>query len=173
MANSSELLWRWLRAPSRWTRSQQLAMAALFKEHPEYFPESKGKRISGYVQRCLSNPDVLKPAIAGVRRWIKEHPEANIISVSPNDTINNCQCAPCQALDDAGGTPAASLLKFVNVIAADIERDYPNVRLDTLAYQYTHKPPKTIRPRRNAIIRLCSIKCCFAHPLDTCPSKEN
>ena len=150
-----------------------LVPPALFKEHPEYFPEIKGKRVSGYVQRCLSNPDVLKLAIAGVRRWIKEHPDANIISVSQNDTINNCQCAQCKALDDAEGTPAASLLKFVNAIAADIERDYPNVRLDTLAYQYTRKPPKTIRPRRNVIIRLCSIECCFAHPLDTCPSKEN
>lgn len=145
----------------------------LFKEHPEYFPEIKGKRVSGYVQRCLTNPDVLKLAIASVRRWIKEHPEANIISVSQNDTINNCQCAQCKALDDAEGTPMGSLLKFVNAIAVDIEKDYPNIRLDTLAYQYTRRPPKTIRPRRNVIVRLCSIECCFAHPLDTCPSPKN
>jgi len=146
---------------------------ALFKEHPEYFPEIKGKRVGGYVQRCLSNPDVLKLAIAGVRRWIKEHPDANIISVSQNDTINNCQCAQCKALDDAEGTPMGSLLKFVNAIAAGIEKDYPNVRLDTLAYQYTRRPPKTIRPRRNVIVRLCSIECCFAHPLESCPSSKN
>jgi hypothetical protein len=54
-----------------------------------------------------------------------------------------------------------------------MERDYPHVRIDTLAYQYTRKPPKTLRPRRNVIVRLCSIECCFAHPLDRCPAPEN
>jgi hypothetical protein len=145
----------------------------LCKEHPEYLPLIKGERKSGYVQRCLSNPDVLRISIERVRQWIKEHPEATIISVSQNDTINNCQCDQCKAVDDAEGSPCGSLLKFVNAVAETIEKDHPNVRIDTLAYQYTRKPPKTIRPRRNVIMRLCSIECCFAHGLDTCPSKEN
>ncbi len=145
----------------------------LCKEHPEYLPLIKGQRKSGYVQRCLSNPDVLRISIERVRQWIKEHPEATIISVSQNDTINNCQCEQCKAVDDAEGSPAGSLLKFVNAVAEAIEKDHPNVRIDTLAYQYTRKPPKTIRPRRNVIVRLCSIECCFAHPLETCPAKEN
>jgi hypothetical protein len=76
-------------------------------------------------------------------------------------------------LDDQEGSPAASLIRFVNTIAEDIEHDFPNIRLDTLAYQYTRKPPKTLRPRPNVIIRLCSIECCFAHPLATCDSNEN
>ncbi|HZV35577.1 MAG TPA: DUF4838 domain-containing protein [Verrucomicrobiae bacterium] len=145
----------------------------LYARHPEYFPLINGRRVDGYVQRCLSNPDVLKLAIMNVRRWIKEHPDANIISVSQNDTANWCQCDKCKALDDAEGSPSASLLRFVNAIAADIEADYPQVRIDTLAYQYTRKPPKTIRPRANVIVRLCSIECCFAHPLETCISPEN
>ncbi len=145
----------------------------LFSEHPEYFPFIDGKRKNGYVQRCLSNPDVVKLSIECVRQWIKEHPEATIISVSQNDTFNNCQCEPCKAIDDAEGSPAGSLLKFVNAAAAAIETDHPNVRIDTLAYQYTRKAPKTIRPHRNVIVRLCSIECCFAHPLETCPEEKN
>jgi hypothetical protein len=58
-------------------------------------------------------------------------------------------------------------------VAADIEQDYPQIKIDTLAYQYTRKPPKTLRPRHNVIIRLCSIECCFAHPLASCDSAEN
>ncbi len=145
----------------------------LYKEHPEYFPLVKGQRLDGYVQRCLSNPEVLKLAVARVREWIRQHPEATIISVSQNDTANWCQCDQCKTLDDAEGSPSASLLRFVNSIAQDIEHDYPNVRIDTLAYQYTRKPPKTLRPRPNVIIRLCSIECCFAHPLATCASEQN
>ncbi len=145
----------------------------LYTEHPEYFPLIDGHRAKGYVQRCLSNPDVVKLAKSKVRQWIKEHPEASIISVSQNDTGNWCHCPTCQNLDDAEGTPCASLLRFVNAIAEDIEKDYPQVRIDTLAYQYTRKPPRTLRPRPNVIIRLCSIECCFAHSLENCTSKEN
>jgi hypothetical protein len=154
----------------------------LYSTHPEYFPFIDGKRTSGlikegqtsgYVQRCLSNPDVLRIATDRVRQWIREHPEATVISVSQNDTDNHCECEPCKSLDDAEGSPAASLIRFVNAIAEAIERNHPNVRIDTLAYQYSRKAPKTLRPRRNVIVRLCSIECCFAHPLDQCPAPEN
>ncbi len=151
----------------------QLVPQDLFKEHPEYFPLIKGERKGGYVQRCLSNPDVLKLSIAQVRQWLKHRPEVTIVSVSQNDTANYCQCEQCKALDDAEGTPAASLIRFVNAVAQDIERDYSHVRIDTLAYQYTRKPPKTVRPRANVIIRLCSIECCFAHPLAVCDSEAD
>ncbi|MCS7253195.1 MAG: DUF4838 domain-containing protein [Armatimonadota bacterium] len=145
----------------------------LFKEHPEYFPLIGGKRVSGYVQRCLSNPNVLKLAIEKVRQWIKEHPEATIIDVSQNDTGNWCQCENCKALDDSEGSPSASIIRFVNAIAEAVEKEYPHIRIETLAYTYSRKPPRTLRPRHNVIIRLCSIECCFSHPLDGCPSPEN
>jgi hypothetical protein len=145
----------------------------LYQDHPEYFPLINGKRVDGYVQRCLSNPDVLKLAIANVRQWIHDHPEATIISVSQNDTGKWCQCDTCKAFDDQEGSPAASMIRFVNAIAENLEPDFPNIRIDTLAYQYTRKPPRSLRPRHNVIVRLCSIECCFAHPLATCDSAEN
>lgn len=150
-----------------------LVPPSLFDAHPEYFPLIDGERKGGYVQRCLSNPDVLRIATERVQQWIQEHPEANIFSVSQNDTFNNCQCPQCKAIDDAEGSPAGSLLQFVNAIAAAVEKDHPNVRIDTLAYQYTRKPPRTIRPHKNVIVRLCSIECCFAHPLDQCQNSKN
>ena len=140
------------------------------EQRPEFWPMIGGKRVSGYVQRCLSNPDLVKLAIERVSQWLKEHPEATIIDISQNDTGNWCQCPQCKALDDAEGSPSASIIKFVNTIAEAIDS---HIRYETLAYQYSRKPPKTIRPRPNVIIRLCSIECCFAHPLESCPSEEN
>lgn len=151
----------------------ELVPRSLFKEHPEYFPLIQGERKDGYVQRCLTHPEVLELAIANVRRWIQDHPRATIISVSQNDTFNNCQCPRCKALDDAEGTPAGSLLQFVNGIAQALETESPHIRFDTLAYQYTRKPPRTLRPHRNVIVRLCSIECCFAHPLADCSAEAN
>ncbi len=53
----------------------------------------------------------------------------------------------------------------MNAVAADIEGEFPHVAIDTLAYQYTRKPPSITKPRPNVIVRLCSIECSFAVPL--------
>ncbi|MFZ2052922.1 MAG: DUF4838 domain-containing protein [Candidatus Aminicenantales bacterium] len=70
------------------------------------------------------------------------------------------------AVDGEEGSPSGSLLRFVNAVAADIEDEFPHITIDTLAYQYTRKPPRTTRPRPNVMVRLCSIECSFSVPLD-------
>lgn len=141
-----------------------------FASHPEYYSEIKGKRVgSEPMQLCLTNPEVLDIATETVRQWIEEAPDAEIISVSQNDCRGWCECEKCTALAEREGSQAGPLLHFVNAIAERIERDHPNVAIDTLAYQYTRKPPKHVVPRDNVIVRLCSIECCFLHPLATDP----
>jgi len=145
----------------------------LYGEHPEFFPLIEGKRVDGYVQRCLSNPMVVRLAKERVEKWIQEHPESKIISISQNDTGKWCQCPECSALDEAEGSPSASVVNFVNKIAEEVEKRHPDKFIDTLAYQYSRKPPKSIKPRANVIIRLCTIECCFSHPLESCNSEQN
>ena len=69
-----------------------------------------------------------------------------------------------------------TMLRFVNRIAEELGEEYPNVLFDTFAYRFTRKPPKTIRPAKNVVVRLCCIECCFRHPLEECnvaPAHEN
>lgn len=139
-----------------------------FKEHPEYYSEVDGKRTAERSQLCLTNEDVFQIALGQVRQWLAEDPDAKIISVSQNDCFNPCTCPKCRAVDEEEESHAGTLIRFVNRIAEEIEKDHPDVLIDTLAYQYTRKPPRYVRPRKNVIIRLCSIECCFAHPLATC-----
>src|SRR5204863_199957 len=123
-----------------------------FEQHPEYFSMVGGKRISEQTQLCLTNPDVLAIAIETVKGWIAKNPKANIFSVSQNDWYNPCECAACKAIDDAEGSHAGTLIRFVNAIAESIEKEHPEIAIDTLAYQYTRKPPKTVVPRANVIV---------------------
>lgn len=118
------------------------------------------------AQPCLSDPEVLEKAKKYVRHILEEDPTVDIISVSQNDNFNYCKCEKCAAVDEEEGSHMGTLIRFVNAVADDIKDDYPNVAIDTLAYQYTRKAPKITRPRPNVIIRLCSIECCFSHPLD-------
>ncbi len=136
-----------------------------FAEHPEYFSLVGGKRQSGYAQLCLTNPQVLKIAIEGVRRWIDQNPGTKVFSVSQNDTFNYCECDACSAVAREEGSQAGPMLRFVNAVADAIGKDHPDVAIETLAYQYTRKPPTITKPRPNVIICLCSIECCFLHPL--------
>jgi len=88
----------------------------------EFWPMIGGRRVSGYVQRCLSNPDLVKLAIERVKQWIKEHPEATIIDVSQNDTwvtgVNALPARRWTMLKEAHRRPSSSsstrLLKPLN-----------------------------------------------------------
>ena len=145
--------------------------AEYFREHPEYFSEVNGQRLDGYAQVCVTNEDVKKLITAKVLAYLREDPHAQIISVSQNDCDNHCLCANCKKLEDEEGSPAGPLLHLVNYVAAEVAKQYPNAAIDTLAYQYTRKPPRHVKPLPNVIIRLCSIECDFAHPL-TAPSNQ-
>jgi len=137
-----------------------------FAAHPEWYSWVEGKRTHDNAQLCLSNPQLRDFLTARVKQWLKESPDARIVSVSQNDCHGACQCPECKAVDDREGSHAGMLLDFVNDIAARIEPEFPQVAIDTLAYQYTRKPPKTLKPRPNVIIRLCSIECNFREPLE-------
>jgi hypothetical protein len=137
-----------------------------FSTHPEWFSEIDGKRTSQNAQLCLTNEEMRQELVKNLKIKLRDNPNATIASVSQNDCFNPCTCPQCRAVDEEEGSPSGSLLRFVNAVAADIEVDFPNITIDTLAYQYTRKPPRIVRPRPNVIVRLCSIECSFSRPLD-------
>lgn len=136
--------------------------------HPEYYSLVNGARNTERAQLCLTHPDVLRIACDTVRRWIRENPQATIFSVSQNDWEGACECASCRKVVEEEGAQSGVLLRFVNAVAEQIEKEYPDKLIDTLAYWYTEDPPRHVRPRRNVRIRLAPIGACFAHPFGTC-----
>jgi len=144
-----------------------------FKDHPEYFSLVKGKRQDGYAQLCCTNEEVIRLCTEGVLKGMRADPEGFVFSVSQNDTDKHCECDKCQALAKAEGSEGAPVLALVNRVAEAVEKEFPDTAVEPLAYQWTRHPPKTLRPRPNVIVRLCSIECCFSHPLATCDSPAN
>jgi len=134
-----------------------------FKEHPDWFAEVNGTRTQ--EQLCLTNPDVAKYVSGRVKAWLRATPDANIVSVSQNDNHVHCLCPTCRALDRHEGSPSGSLLHFVNRVAQAVEKEFPQVAVDTLAYLYSRRPPRHVRPRQNVVVRLCSFECDFLHPM--------
>jgi hypothetical protein len=104
---------------------------------------------------------------------LRAEEDPRIISVSQNDWHGRCQCEQCAAMESREGSPAGPLLYFVNAVAEEIEKEFPNVLVETLAYQYTRAAPRHIKPRRNVLIRLCTIECSFSQPLATGPHNSS
>ena len=127
---------------------------------------------------CLTSEKTYQTVLKNLRAVLAKDPTINIISVSQNDNNNYCTCESCAASDkkystnpyDATkGGPAGTMLAFVNRIAEELEDEYPDLVIDTLAYNYTQAAPKGIVPRENVCIRVCSIRVCFMHPMEECP----
>ena len=134
-----------------------------FEAHPEwYMMTGDGKRSTH--QLCMTHPGAIQAASEGALKLLRANPSARVISVSKTDGGQTCQCETCKALDTAEGSEAASNLFFVNQVAAAIEAEFPRVTVSTLAYLETASPPKTIRPRSNVAIRLCTDRCMWGHP---------
>jgi hypothetical protein len=136
-----------------------------FADHPEWFSEINGKRKHEHAQLCLTNEAMRQELVKNLKQNLRNNPQATIASVSQNDWYGNCECAACKAIEQEEESPAGLMLRFVNAVAQDIEKEFPHVALSTLAYQYTRKPPKITKPRPNVIVQLCSIECSFSKPL--------
>ncbi len=164
-----------------------------FLDHPDWFAEIDGVRKVGYpdwsgspagykdfeatlepeqvysrgAQLCFTNDEMLAQMTENAREKLRNNPSASFLSISQNDWQGFCTCEKCRQLDEENDSHAGSLLYGVNTIAEALEDEFPELYVETLAYQYTRKPPKVIKPRHNVVVRLCSIECSFAQPLDS------
>lgn len=141
-----------------------------FDTHPEYFSEIDGKRIKEHTELCLSNEEVFKLALTKVKKWIKENPECKVFSVAQDEWMGHftrmaCECENCKKIDEENESQAGSIINFVNRIANEIKKEYPDKLIHTFAYQYSRKCPTKIKPADNVIVRLCNIECSWSKPL--------
>ena len=132
------------------------------ESHPEYFSLLDGKRKDG--QLCVTNKELRKEFLKKLLENIeKSHkaaeatgmPSPQIYDVSMNDNRSRCQCDECKAAEEKFN-PSGLYLDFVNELAVEVKKKYPNVFISTLAYYYNEQPPKGgVKAADNVIVRLC------------------
>ncbi|MBR2510114.1 MAG: DUF4838 domain-containing protein [Lentisphaeria bacterium] len=141
----------------------------LFDKHPEYFSmdktgvRRKPKGFSFQGSLCLTNPDVAKVALDSLRKMIKEDRKnklqedwATIYDISTLDnTPYICFCPQCDKLAKAENGDAGLVLHFINQIAREIRKEYPEIRIRTFCYSSAKHVPNTIRPESNVLIQYC------------------
>jgi len=146
------------------------------KEWPDdwFAMDKKGRRVrstsgSGPGQFCLTSPGVRQAVCAQLRAFIKRDREKagspalypRIYDISHNDCDGECHCPACTAVLEREGAYSGVLLDFINFVANDIAKDYPDIFVQTFAYTFTLDAPKHIKPAANVIIRVCKLGCEF------------
>ena len=144
------------------TFNRLISAKEYFETNPEFFAIGKdGKRIKN--QLCLSNEMLFDEIIKKAKQLLKDNPLATIISISQNDLVfTECQCDNCKKIK-GDGNASDVMIWFVNRVAEELKKDYPNVKVQTLAYNYTVDAPKYYKPSDNIIIELCPIESCENH----------
>lgn len=168
---------RYAKGYSCHTYNRILKPSKYFGEHPEWYPLINGKRCGdakpGYGQLCLSNKEAQAAMAEEVMEIFKKDPAAKLIHISQGDSGGFCECEKCKELEKSEGSLSGPVIYFANGVAEIIEKELPDVKVVTFAYQGTRKPPFQVKPRKNVIVQLCSIECSFTRPFSDPSDKYN
>ncbi|MBR2510367.1 MAG: DUF4838 domain-containing protein [Lentisphaeria bacterium] len=140
----------------------------LYDKHPEYFamdPHGKRVRPRSFSMEgclCMSNPDVKRISLESLRNMIKKDrqtmPREKWPIVYDISTLDNfpyiCYCPNCKKISDYEGSQTGILLQYINHIATEIKKEYPEIIIRTFGYSASATPPKKIFPADNVLIQL-------------------
>ncbi len=137
-----------------------------FKDHPEYYSIIAKRRQWENAQLCETNPEMMKVMTRSMLGWIERSPKEAICTVGANDWFGICECEQCLSLGEREGSMSGPGLYLANAVAERVEKVYPDRYIGFLTYKHTVKPPNTLTPRDNIIIRMCPINDCKMHPIE-------
>ena len=140
----------------------------MFEKHPEYFSmNAQGKRFRprSFAREgslCMSNPEVAEVALESLRKMIKRDretlPRDQWPYVYDISTLDNshfiCLCPVCTAITKEEGSETGLLLRFINRIATEIRKEYPEIVIRTFGYSASAAPPTKTVPADNVLIQL-------------------
>ena len=156
-----------------------------FAGHPEYFDStSRRKRVvDDYVNLCFTNDDVVRIVVDNMRRAMADSAARRqagarltpptVFYLAQNDGGTPCACPACRKIIAAEGARSAALIHFCNRVVEAMGDEFPDFRMMTIAYRFSRRPPRRLRPHPKLIVQLCTIECCQAHPYATCDDPDD
>ena len=82
------------------------------------------------------------------------------------DWTGQCQCASCKEAYAKLGSMSAVYLDTVNKVAEIVEKEYPDILVEALAYHAEQLPPDNVKMRDNVIVKYAPIRMSYYYALD-------
>ena len=111
----------------------ELVPNSLREEHPTWF-SSDGNQLC--YSEGLVNEEMQDYLYRNLKNAIDTYPNAKYVSVSQADVNTWCTCDRCKESKARYGSNLAVIVKFVNLIADKVKRDYPNRNLFVHTFSY-------------------------------------
>ncbi len=156
-----------------------------FEKHPDYFGLIGGQRDKS-AQPCLTSAGGFALMMDNARKWIERDMKQLgadrrrwVASFSQGDYARMCRHEACTSAakkyhpDNPFIGGCGVLMDFVNRAAAHFEADYPDMLIDTLAYDWTRDPPLNTTMHKNVVVRYCPHWICYWHGMDDTDCKRN
>ena len=160
--------------------------------HPEYFAIRDGKRVTYEKtdedlflskQLCVTNPDLRAQLSANMVDYAKEHPELDIIALTPNDGFGWCECENCSTFydkDDRGERYCISEHVYkanriyhdlIQDISKRIWKERPDLNVSFSAYINYLEPAEGFKLGKGLIVHVATYWRCINHKIDdpACP----
>ena len=145
------------------------------KTHPEYYAIHDNRRSfeKSTGELCFSNPEMTAEFIRNVKAYLKKtYCKGAMLGITPMDNQKFCECPCCTAINKEEGTNGGTLVRFINQVAAALEKEYPDMKIKGNAYQYHRFPPKKTRYHKNVMIDLAVIEGDYAKSFSGAPENE-
>lgn len=160
-----------------------LPVERYYADHPEYFALVRGQRLRELTQPCCTNKEVVRVVTENLRDQMRrdvereqndpENPAPEVYHLAQNDWGNCCTCPSCAALMQREEASIAPLIQLCNQVVEELADEFPDKSVMTIAYRFSRRPPKALRAHPKLIVQLCSIECCFSHPLASCDCADS
>ncbi len=131
---------------------------------PKLFKVSKAGKPCSTL--CMTDPEVRKIILTELMKNIEKdrsrksadyhYPRIYDISQQDGASGGECWCGPCRKLAEEQGSYSGPNIDFVNYLAREVAKKYPDIILSTFAYSFTTVPPKTLKAEKNIAVRYCS-----------------
>ena len=169
-----------------------LPASVYFDSHPEWYaanvwnskeelrkPDSERQRTKNQLcpYMLLHDPQAYALVLQHCKDMIANSYDPNapiqIISVSKNDGPDLCMCSLCMKDriahgDSSGMHESIEYVQLINQLSKDLHKNgaYPNLYIDTLAYEWTVEAPGDLKCDDHVIIRWAPIRRCYGCYLD-------
>ena len=154
-----------------------VAPEPLRKEKPELLALNEDGTRNPYLPN-LTNPEAARIAGGIIRDYLRKHPEANSYGFAPDDGLprdfNPETLKLSRGFVTLGGRPGvageASIteewLTFVNRVAAEVHKEFPQAYIATNGYANRNLPPEGVKLDDHMVIMFAAIWSCTLHGYD-------
>ena len=154
-----------------------VAPEPLRKEKPELLALNENGTRNPYLPN-LTNPEAARIAGGIIRDDLRKHPEANSYGFAPDDGMprdfNPETLKLSRGFVTLGGRPGvageASIteewLTFVNRVAAEVHKEFPQAYIATNGYANRNLPPEGVKLDDHLVIMFAAIWSCTLHGYD-------